>query len=83
MVVEDLEVVFKKGPWFVVGHFLSIWRWEANFQPSEAVVSLVAVWIRLNESPIEYYDATVLRQIRQPLGTVLRVDTHTALEARG
>ena len=72
-------MVLKKGPWFVRGHFLSIRKWEANFMPSEALVSLVAVWVRLNELPIEYYKAIVLRQIGQALGTVLSVDTHTAL----
>ncbi|XP_075665616.1 uncharacterized protein LOC142635319 [Castanea sativa] len=80
---EDIEMVLKKGPWFVGGHFLSIRRWEANFKPLEALVLSVAVWVRLNELPIEYYDATVLRQIGKTLGTMLRVDMHTALEARG
>ena len=56
-------MVLKKGPWFVRGHFLSIRKWEANFMPLEALVSSVAVWVRLNELPIEYYEATVLRQI--------------------
>nr|POF19598.1 hypothetical protein CFP56_65258 [Quercus suber] len=73
---EDLEGVLKKGPWFVGGHFLSIRRWKVNFKPSEALVSSVAVWVRLNKLPIEYYDATVLRQIGQALGTVSRFDTH-------
>lgn len=80
---EDLEVVLKRGPWFIGGHFLSIRRWEANFKPSEARVSSVAVWVRLNELPIEYYDAIVLRQIGEALGNVLRIDTHTATETRG
>lgn len=43
----------------------------------------MAVWVRFNELPIEYYDGKVLRQIGKALGTVLRVDTHTATEARG
>ena len=79
---EDLEMVLKKGPWFVGGHFLSIWKWEASFKPSEAIVSSVAMWVRLNELSIGYYKASVLRQIEQALGTILRVDMHTALEAR-
>lgn len=43
----------------------------------------MTVWVRLNELPIEYYDAIVLRQIVQALGTVLRVNIHTALEDKG
>ncbi|KAK9999329.1 hypothetical protein SO802_018932 [Lithocarpus litseifolius] len=80
---DDLEMVLMKGPWFISEQFLSIRRWEANFKPSEAQVSSVAVWVRLNELPIEYYDGEVLREIGNALGKVLRVDTHTAIEARG
>ncbi|XP_075667006.1 uncharacterized protein LOC142636591 [Castanea sativa] len=80
---KDLEAVLNKGPWFIEEHFLSICIWEANFKPLEAVVTSVAVWVHLNELPIEYYDAGVLGQIGQALGNVLRVDTHTAMEARG
>lgn len=80
---EDLEMVLKKGPWFIGGHFLSIRRWEENFKLSEARVSSVVVWVRLNELPIEYYDAIVLRKIGEALGNVLRVDIHIAKETRG
>ena len=43
----------------------------------------VAVWIRLNELPIEYYHAEALLQISKAIGNVLRVDTHTTSESRG
>ena len=45
--------------------------------------SSVAVWARLPELPIEYYEANVLRHIGNAIGPVLRVDTQTASEARG
>lgn len=47
--LEDLEQVLKKGPWFVSEHFLSIRKWEANFKPSEAQVHAVAVWVRIHQ----------------------------------
>ena len=43
----------------------------------------VAVWIRLNELPIECYHAEALLQISKAIGNVLRVDTHTTSESRG
>ncbi|XP_075665847.1 uncharacterized protein LOC142635594 [Castanea sativa] len=82
-ILEDLEMVLKKGPWFIREHFMSIRRWEANFKPSEALVSSAIVWVRLNKLPIEYYDATLLRQIGQVLRKILRVDMHMAMEAKG
>ena len=62
---------------------MSIRSWEPNFKPSTACVSSVAVWVRLPELPIEYYEPSVLRDLGKAIGPVLRIDTHTAAEARG
>lgn len=48
-----------------------------------ANVSSIAIWIRLNELPIEYYNAEALHLIGKAIGNVLRVDIHIAAEARG
>ena len=57
---EDYENVLRKGPWFIGDHFLSIRPWEPDFKPALASVSSIAVWIRLNELPIEYYNGEAL-----------------------
>ena len=80
---DDLERVIKKGPWFIGDHFLSLRPWEPFFKPATANVSLVAAWIRLNALPIELYETEVLKEIGDSIGKVLRIDSHTALEARG
>ncbi|XP_030958299.1 uncharacterized protein LOC115980158 [Quercus lobata] len=80
---EDLDFVLQRGPWFIGDHFLSLRPWEPFFKPSMANVEFVAVWVRLNELPIELYERNVLRQIGEAIGRVLRIDTHTTLEARG
>ena len=43
----------------------------------------MVVWIRLNELPIEYYNAQALHQIGKSIGNVLRVHTHTATKTKG
>ena len=80
---EDFEKVLKKGPWFIGGHFLSLRPWEPDFRSSSANISSVAVWVRLNELSIEYYNAEALKQIGNAIGNVLRVDSFTASESRG
>ena len=40
---EDMDEVLKNGPWFIVGHFLSIRPWEPFFKPASASVSSIAV----------------------------------------
>ena len=42
----------------------------------------MAIWVRLNELPIESYDGEILRQIGKALGPVLTVDTHMTTDAR-
>ena len=79
---EDYENVLKKGPWFVSGYFLSIRPWEPNFKLELASMSSVAVWVRLNQLPIEYYNAEALLQIGRSIGNVLRIDTQTTKESR-
>ena len=73
---EDYENVLRKDPWFIRDHFLSIRPWKPDFKPALASISSIAVWIRLNELPIEYYTAEALQHI----GNVLRVDIFTALQ---
>ena len=80
---DDYEATLKKGPWFIGEHFLSIRPWEPNFHSASANVTSVAIWIRFNELSIEYYNSEALLQIGKAIGNVLRVDTHTANEARG
>ena len=81
--VDDFDFVLENGPWFIGEHFLTIRPWEPNFKPSLACCSSVAVWARFPELPIEYYEFSVLKKIGLSIGPVLRIDTHTASEARG
>lgn len=65
------------------GNFLTVRAWEPNFKPASAVYNMVAVWIRLQELPFEYYGPEVLKIISNAIGSVLRVDSNTTSEARG
>ena len=80
---DDYDKVLRGGPWFVGEHFLAIKQWEPYFKASEAKLSSVAMWVRLPELPIEFYDAAVLREIGSAIGPVLRIDSYTASKSRG
>ena len=79
---SDYDKVLRGGPWFIGEHFLAIKPWEPYFKASKATFSAVAVWIRLLELPIEFYDPTVLREIGGAIGQVLRIDSYTAMGTR-
>ncbi|KAL0002718.1 hypothetical protein SO802_016499 [Lithocarpus litseifolius] len=56
---------------------LAIRQWEPNFKASAATFSSSAVWIRLPELPIEYYEPEALKEIGAAIGHVLRIDART------
>lgn len=39
--------VLERGPWFVGEHYLSMRKWEPEFQAAKSKVSSLASWIRL------------------------------------
>ena len=80
---EDYDKVLRGGPWFVGEHFLAIRPWEPYFKASEAKLSSMAVWVKLPDLPIEFYDREVLKKIGEAIGLVLRIDFYTASESRG
>ena len=60
-VPEDYDGVLDKGPWFIGENFLSVRPWEPNFKPSTADIASIAIWVRINELPIEYYEPKILK----------------------
>ncbi|XP_026385373.1 uncharacterized protein LOC113280965 isoform X5 [Papaver somniferum] len=71
------------GPWFIVGHHLSLRRWKPDFKPSEASVNTTVVWARLPELPLEYFDKTVLEKVGAKIGRLIKVDATTEHVLRG
>ena len=80
---EDFDFVLRGGPWFIGGHYLAIMPWEPYFKAFEAKLSFVAVWVRLLKLPMEFYEASILKEIGSVIGPVLRIDSFTASETRG
>ncbi|GKV49251.1 hypothetical protein SLEP1_g56012 [Rubroshorea leprosula] len=80
---EDLKRVIFGGPWFVGPYYLTIRRWEPNFDPMSATFSTTAIWARLPHLSADHYDPITLEKIGNKIGTLLRVDAHTAHHTRG
>ena len=78
-----LNSILKGGPWFIGQQFPAIRQWEPEFKASTTTLSLVAVWIRFPELPMEFYESSALKKIGRAIGPVLRIDSHTASWERG
>ena len=53
--LKDYHHAFMDGSWFVGDQYLHGQAWEANFHLHIAKVLTTAVWIHLEQLPIEYY----------------------------
>ncbi|PKI46805.1 hypothetical protein CRG98_032802 [Punica granatum] len=52
------------------------------FRPSKATFSVVAIWVRLPELPIEFYSEKLLSKIGNRIGPLLCIDSRTYLGVR-
>lgn len=79
---QDMDNMLAGGPWFIRGHYIAICVWEPYFRPSSVEASIIAIWVRLNELPMEFYDPSVLREIGRAICPILKVDVNTTTESR-
>ncbi|XP_061348232.1 uncharacterized protein LOC133293658, partial [Gastrolobium bilobum] len=80
---DDLNFALNGGPWIVLGHYLSLRKWEPTFRPNSAGIAKIAAWIRLPDIPIEFYDEAFFRRIGNWLGKMIKVDSNTNAPVRG
>ena len=76
-VLKDYHHALMDGPWFVGDQYLHVQAWEADFPPQVAKVTTTAVWIRLEQLPIEYYHPEFLKHVGNKLGKLLKIDAIT------
>lgn len=44
---EDSDHVLFDGPWMVADQYITVRQWQPNFDPEEASIETVVVWVRL------------------------------------
>ncbi|KAH7835169.1 hypothetical protein Vadar_023516 [Vaccinium darrowii] len=74
---SDMTKVLNEGPWFIGPHYVTIRKWEPEFDTSTAKVSTSVVWVRLPGLPVEFYDKEMLLKIGAKVGKLLKIDLRT------
>ena len=82
-VLKDYHHALMDGLWFVGEQYLHVYTWEADFHSHIAKISTTAVWIHLEQLPIEYYHPEFLKHVGNKLGKLLKVDAITSAAIRG
>ncbi|XP_024035663.1 uncharacterized protein LOC112096450 [Citrus clementina] len=79
----DAVDALTKGPWIIMGHYLTVQPWSPSFDFTKTVLDQVTVWIRLPGLAVHLYNQKVLQKLGQMVGTVIKIDSNTASSTRG
>ena len=66
--VEDRDLIFQNGPYFMGPHGLSLNKWSPDCDPSQYVPLIVPVWVRLPHLPLHCWSSNSLESIGNILG---------------
>lgn len=80
---EDMMLILGSGPWFLGSQYIATMKWIPDFHPATARILTMAVWIRLNNLPMEYYDSEVLWHLAKKVGKPVKIDAITLEQSRG
>ncbi|KAK8569199.1 hypothetical protein V6N12_007731 [Hibiscus sabdariffa] len=73
----DFLHVLTNGPWLVFGHYLTVEPWTTNFSSAKPHPSKVMAWIRLPGLPITLYKRSLISEIGDCIGRVIKLDYQT------
>ncbi|MBA0603902.1 hypothetical protein Gorai_001999, partial [Gossypium raimondii] len=79
----DFNKVLVGGPWVIFGQYLTARPWSPDFLASDNEMDIQVVWIGLPCLSERYYSKCLLRVIKQAIGPVVKLDTHTNSGRRG
>ena len=80
---EDCVNALTKGPWTILGHYLTVELWSINFNPEANFPASTVIWIRLPNMLVHYYHKSTLRAIASIIGELIKVDYMTESRQRG
>ncbi|KAH9295700.1 hypothetical protein KI387_039288 [Taxus chinensis] len=74
---EEVDRVFKEGPWFLNSSSLYVRPWSEDFSPSTEIINRAPLWINLPHLPIEFRTPVVLKEIVDALGSFVPISNPT------
>ncbi|KAE8680727.1 hypothetical protein F3Y22_tig00111372pilonHSYRG00241 [Hibiscus syriacus] len=74
---SDFLTSLSDGPWTIFGHYLTVEPWSPDFTSSQLFPSRIVAWIRLLGLPITLYKCSLITEIGECIGKVVKIDYQT------
>ncbi|MBA0745907.1 hypothetical protein Gogos_008466, partial [Gossypium gossypioides] len=75
-------ILSKEERKLIRSRLIAMRKWAPNFRASEVSFNSIAMWMRVPELLIEYYDPNILTKIGRSLGGLLWIDNFTMSSER-
>lgn len=80
---SDYLRVLEGGPWIVLGHYLTVFKWRLKFRPHAEKVTSTLVWVRFPNIPPEMLEEEILSSMGDMIGRTIKVDSTSLTGLRG
>ena len=74
---NDYVNALTKGPWTILGHYLTVEPWSPSFNVQNKVPISAMVWVRLTGMPLQYHHKSTLRAISSIIGELIDYKTES------
>ncbi|KAL4369386.1 hypothetical protein GQ457_05G024870 [Hibiscus cannabinus] len=75
--------VLATGPWLIFGYYISVEPWTEDFTTTQPHPSYIITWIRLSGLPVTLYKHSLITELGECIGRVLKLDYQTETGQRG
>ncbi|KAI0515812.1 hypothetical protein KFK09_008480 [Dendrobium nobile] len=79
---EDLDMVWTRGVWFLLGKPFVIQKWHPKFKPKREEFKSVPIWIKIHDLPLACWNSEGISRIASKVGIPLAADSLTSQMTR-
>ncbi|XP_039018362.1 uncharacterized protein LOC120149703 [Hibiscus syriacus] len=80
---SDFLTALSDGPWTIFRYYLTVEPWSPNFTSSQLFPSRIVAWIRLPGLPVTLYKRSLIVEIGECIGKVVKIDYQTETGHQG
>ncbi|KAI0507490.1 hypothetical protein KFK09_013615 [Dendrobium nobile] len=79
---EDLETVWTRGVWFLLGKPFILQKWHPKFKPKRENFTTVLIWIKIHDLSLACWNSEGISRIASKVGIPIAADSLTTMKTR-
>ncbi|XP_028553650.1 uncharacterized protein LOC110096650 [Dendrobium catenatum] len=80
--VEDYDMAWSKGVWFLLGKPFVLQKWHPKFKPKRENFATVPIWVKIHDLPLACWNSEGISRIASKIGVPLAADHLTEQKTR-